>query len=89
MAKFTPSNSLETLLTQDLLLRLAGDRSFHRGENYFQLGYVNDFEIGADTLSAWVTGGEDYYVICGLRESSFRLAVLAHWKRIRFFVSIV
>ena len=62
MAKFTPSNSLETLLTQDLLLRLAGDRSFYRGENYFQLGYVKDFEIGADTLSARVTGSEDYYV---------------------------
>ncbi len=61
-AKFNLSDDLETLLTRASLLRLAGDRSFHRGEHYVQIGSVKDFEIDSNRLSARVTGREDYYV---------------------------
>lgn len=62
MAKRNSSHSLETLLTRDSLLDLAGARSFQRGDDYFKSGHVNDIDIGWDVLSARVTGQEDYYV---------------------------
>lgn len=55
-------NSLKPLLTRDILLELAGDRSFARGEDYVRRGYVHDLALEGDGLTARVSGTEDYYV---------------------------
>jgi uncharacterized Zn finger protein len=55
-------NSLQTLLTRDILLEIAGDRYFARGEDYARRGYVHDLALEGDRLVARVTGTEDYYV---------------------------
>jgi uncharacterized Zn finger protein len=62
MAGKQESSLLKTLLTQDVLLELAGDRSFARGEDYVRRGYVHDLALEGDSLSARVSGTEDYYV---------------------------
>lgn len=63
MAKFNSFGDLETRLTRDSLLDLAGDRSFQRGEEYVRQGYVQDLMIqDDDALSARVTGREDYFI---------------------------
>ena len=45
MAEKQESSLLKTLLTQDVLLELAGDRSFARGEDYVRRGYVHDLAL--------------------------------------------
>lgn len=62
MANRKQVNALQTLLTQDWLLEMAGDRYFARGEDYARRGYVHDLEVEGDGLTACVTGTENYYV---------------------------
>jgi uncharacterized Zn finger protein len=56
------TNSLKTLLTQEVLLKMAGDRYFARGEDYLRRGYVHDLAVEGDGLTARVSGTEEYYV---------------------------
>jgi uncharacterized Zn finger protein len=55
MAERKEENFLKTLLTQDVLLELLGDRSFTRGEDYVRRGYVHDLAPEGDSLSARVS----------------------------------
>jgi uncharacterized Zn finger protein len=56
------SNSLKQILTHDVLLEMAGDRYFARGENYFRQGYVHDLAVAGDRVTAQVSGTEEYDV---------------------------
>jgi uncharacterized Zn finger protein len=62
MADRKAANSLKTLLTRDVLLAMAGDRYFARGEDYARRGCVRDLALEGDGLTARVSGTEEYYV---------------------------
>ena len=64
MALFTmtQSNPLSQYLTKDLILRLAGDRYYQRGVNYFRQGRVTELEEVAEGVEAIVEGTEEYVV---------------------------
>ncbi len=56
------ANTLQALLTREVLVEMAGDRYFARGEDYAHRGYVHDLAIDENVLTARVTGTENYYV---------------------------
>ena len=58
----TQSKPVSQYLTKDLILRLAGDRYFGRGVNYFRQGRVTEFEDFGDSVEAIVEGTEEYVV---------------------------
>jgi uncharacterized Zn finger protein len=62
LTTMTQSNPLSQTLTKDLILRLAGDRYFERGVNYFRQGRVTEFEDFGDSVEAIVEGTEEYVV---------------------------
>ncbi|MGA3082826.1 MAG: DUF6880 family protein [Terracidiphilus sp.] len=49
-------------ITKDLIRRLAGDRYFERGVNYFRQGRVAELEDFGDSVEAIVEGTEEYVV---------------------------
>jgi uncharacterized Zn finger protein len=64
MALF-PMSELHPLsqhITRDLILRLAGERYFQRGLNYFRQGRVAEMEEFGDCIEAIVEGTEEYVV---------------------------
>ena len=58
----TQSNPLSQYLTKNLILRLAGDRYYQRGVNYFRQGRVAELEESGDSVEAIVEGTEEYVV---------------------------
>jgi uncharacterized Zn finger protein len=61
------STVLSQTLTKDLILRLAGDRYFQRGVNYFRQGRVAEFEDSGDSVEAIVEGTEEYVVALAVK----------------------
>jgi len=59
-----PSESplLAKLLTEATIRRLAGDRYYQRGLDYFKRGHVVSLDVFENTLQAVVRGTEDYTV---------------------------
>jgi uncharacterized Zn finger protein len=66
------SKLLQALLTQDELLEMAGSRYFARGEDYVRRGYVHDLAIEGNTLTACVTGAENYEVELWVEEDELQ-----------------
>ncbi|MGA7932454.1 MAG: DUF6880 family protein [Kovacikia sp.] len=66
------ANSLKNLLTREVLLDMAGERSFARGEDYTRRGYVHDLALEGDGLTARVSGTEEYYVELWAEEGELR-----------------
>jgi uncharacterized Zn finger protein len=62
MAGRKRANSLKTLLSKELLLTMAGERYFKRGEDYAGRGYVHDLTVESNGLTACVSGTEEYDV---------------------------
>jgi uncharacterized Zn finger protein len=56
------ASSFADLLTPDLLKKLAGDRSYQRGEAYFRQGQVDSLAEYEGVLAAEVQGSESYQV---------------------------
>jgi len=54
--------SLSDVLDEDLLINLAGDRYFERGEDYFERGLVRSMAQYGDRITAEVMGTEVYQV---------------------------
>jgi uncharacterized Zn finger protein len=61
------AKQLKHVLTRDALLRLAGARSFERGEDYFESGQVTSVVEHGGKLTAIVQGSEDYRVELSVR----------------------
>jgi uncharacterized Zn finger protein len=55
-----PPESLAATLTRERLLKLAGDRSYERGERYARDGHVGDVAEDRGHLTAFVTGTDRY-----------------------------
>ena len=72
MARKKEANSLKSLLTREVLLDMAGERSFARGEDYTRRGYVHDLALEGDGLTARVSGTEEYYVELWAEEGELR-----------------
>lgn len=53
---------LSQYITRELILRLAGERYFQRGLNYFRQGRVAELEEFGDSIEAIVEGTEEYVV---------------------------
>jgi uncharacterized Zn finger protein len=53
---------LKMILNETALRRLAGERSYHRGAEYYRLGCVERFEETASGVRAWVRGERVYAV---------------------------
>lgn len=53
---------LNRALGDAVVRRLAGDRSYRRGYDYYQHGYVESFDAGATSIRAVVRGRQDYTV---------------------------
>ncbi len=49
-------------MTDSLLIELAGERSFERGEDYYHRGAVEELSIRGEHITADVQGGEAYVV---------------------------
>lgn len=64
------ASELKTVLTHDALRRLAGARSFERGEDYFAAGQVISLVEHAGKLTATVQGSEDYCVRLSIRDGA-------------------
>ena len=47
-------------ITDPLLLDIAGERSFERGEDYYHRGAVEELSIRGDHVTVDVQGGEAY-----------------------------
>ena len=58
----TTSTLLSQAITKDRILRLAGERYFQRGVNYFREGRVAELEEFGDSVEAIVEGTEEYVV---------------------------
>src|SRR5690349_21052276 len=58
---------LKNVLTRNALRRLAGARSFERGEDYFDGGRVTSLVEHRGKLTAIVQGSEDYRVELSVR----------------------
>jgi uncharacterized Zn finger protein len=58
----TQSTLLSKTITKDRILRLAGERYFQRGVNYFREGRVAELEELGDSVEAIVEGTEEYVV---------------------------
>lgn len=56
------SSALSRLLTLKQVRHLAGERSFQRGRDYFDGGQVRSLVAHGDTLTATVTGSQNYAV---------------------------
>jgi uncharacterized Zn finger protein len=56
------NRSLPDLLQRPALRRIAGDRSFERGENYLEDGHVRNLSEDADEIVATVVGTRKYRV---------------------------
>jgi len=61
------TSKLKQVLTHQALRRLAGARSFQRGEDYFAAGQVASLVEHAGKLTATVQGTEDYRVTLSAR----------------------
>ena len=57
-----PTSELDGLLTPDELLGSAGERSYARGEEYFEAGRVDSLAENVGVVSAQVEGNEAYEV---------------------------
>jgi uncharacterized Zn finger protein len=55
-------HSLSQSITRDYILRLAGERYFQRGLNYFRQGRVAELQEFDDSIEAIVEGTEEYVV---------------------------
>lgn len=55
-------NSVSKAITDAVVLRLAGDRCYRRGYDYYQHGRVESLENDADGVHAVVRGNRDYAV---------------------------
>jgi uncharacterized Zn finger protein len=64
------ARELKNVLTRDALRRLAGGRSFERGEDYFATGQVISLVEHAGKLTATVQGSEDYRVKLSVRDGA-------------------
>ena len=64
MALFTMSaaHPLSPFLTKERILRMAGDRYFERGLNYFRQGRVTEIEESGDSVEGIVEGTEEYVI---------------------------
>jgi uncharacterized Zn finger protein len=56
------TNSLDHLLTREILLKIAGDRYFERGDDDARRGCVRDLSVAGDRAIARVSGTEEYEV---------------------------
>lgn len=66
------ANSLKNFLTREVLLEMAGERSFARGEDYSRRRYVHDLALKGDGLTAHVSGTEEYYVELWVEDGEFQ-----------------
>ena len=57
-----PTSELKRVLTREMLRRLAGPKSFERGEDYFAFGQVTSLVEHAGKLTATVQGTDEYRV---------------------------
>ena len=57
-----PTSELDDLLTSDVLLESAGERSYARGEEYFESGCVLSLAENLEVVSAQVQGTRTYQV---------------------------
>jgi uncharacterized Zn finger protein len=64
------TSELKSVLTRETLRKLAGGRSFERGEDYFAAGQVTTLVEHAGKLTAMVQGTEDYRVTLFVREGA-------------------
>lgn len=55
-----PPKSLAATLTRERLRKLAGDRSYERGEQYARAGHVGDVAEDGGHITAFVTGTDRY-----------------------------
>lgn len=55
-------NTLDSLLNRCILRRMAGKRSFERGEDYFASGQVGSLERHGSAITARVQGTRPYRV---------------------------
>lgn len=60
------------ILDDDLLLNLAGERSYERGVNYFERGAVHSLAQYGDRITAEVYGTEAYQVQLGLEDAQLK-----------------
>jgi uncharacterized Zn finger protein len=63
----TQASELKNLLTREAVRRLAGSRSFERGEDYFLDGQITSLVEHAGKLTAAVKGTKDYEVRISIR----------------------
>jgi uncharacterized Zn finger protein len=68
------SSTLRELLDLAAVARLAGPRSFERGQEYAEWGAVGRLRIGAETVAATVQGTDPYEVRIGIEEGRLAFA---------------
>ena len=56
------SSELSRAMNDAVIRRLAGDRSYQRGVEYYRHGHVKSFEEDAGRVRAVVRGNDDYTV---------------------------
>ncbi|MBN1460758.1 MAG: SWIM zinc finger family protein, partial [Armatimonadetes bacterium] len=74
-----PSSELDDLLSSDALLETAGERSFARGEEYFEDGRVDSLAEDEGVVSARVQGSENYEVRLWAEDGELESACTCPW----------
>jgi uncharacterized Zn finger protein len=67
--------TLRELLNRDAISRLAGPRSFERGEEYAHWGAVGRLRVGAASIAATVQGTDAYDVRIGVEDGNLAFCV--------------
>lgn len=74
-----PTSEIDDLLTADVLLEFAGERSFARGEEYFEDGRVESLAEDSSAVSGRVQGSETYEVRLWAEDGELAASCTCPW----------